>query len=127
MLVHAGIRPRARIQLLASLTLAVFLCQAAEAQIVRSDNSPVCNTYLPQCEAKCKRGEAYIFVCSAGNGPQGGPYIICRCAAPFTPVGPPQQSKCMPRDVQDCRLGGTTMHVGVCHPTQQHHLSLLQQ
>lgn len=81
-----------RAHLLVCLCVALF-CSSAAAQIIRSDNSPVCNTYLPQCEAKCKRGEAYIFVCSAGNGPQGGPYIICRCAAPFTPVGPPQQSK----------------------------------
>lgn len=74
---------------LAGFALALAITSTS-AQIVRSDNSPVCNTYLPQCEAKCKRGEAYIFVCSAGNGPQGGPYIICRCAAPFIPNPPAQ-------------------------------------
>lgn len=81
----------ARAHVLGSLALALLISSAA-AQIVRSDNSPVCNTYFPQCEAKCKRGEAFIFVCSAGNGPQGGPYIICRCAAPLM-ANPPQQSE----------------------------------
>jgi hypothetical protein len=96
---HAGSSSSSRVQpsrllFAAAVALLSFACTPAHAQVIRSDNSPVCNTYLPQCEAKCKRGEAYIFVCSAGNGPRGGPYLICRCAAPKLPVGPAQQSEC---------------------------------
>lgn len=34
-----------------------------------------------------------MFVCSAGNGPQGGPYVLCQCVAPAMPVGPKAQGE----------------------------------
>jgi hypothetical protein len=84
---------RGSVQRALVLLLAFTGLTALQAQVVRTDMSPVCNSFMPQCEAKCKRGETFIYVCSAGNGPRGGPYIICRCAAPKLPVGPPQQGE----------------------------------
>lgn len=60
--------------------------------IIRTDSSPICNSVYPQCQAQCRQGEDYFFICSAGNGPNGGPYMICRCTAPAMPVGPPSQT-----------------------------------
>jgi hypothetical protein len=73
--------------------LLLLLGCAQAAPTVRTDNSPICNTVFPQCQAKCKQGQDYMFVCSAGNGPQGGPYILCQCVAPAMPVGPRAQGE----------------------------------
>jgi hypothetical protein len=77
----------------ALLPVLLLLGSAQAAPTVRSDNSPICNSVFPQCQAKCKQGQDYMFVCSAGNGPQGGPYILCQCVAPAMPVGPKAQGE----------------------------------
>ncbi|KAI8472935.1 MAG: hypothetical protein J3K34DRAFT_412335 [Monoraphidium minutum] len=76
--------------LLTRIALVALLAHTAAATVVRHDNSAVCVSVLPACEAKCK-GQEYFFICAAGNGPMGTPYIICRCAQPAAPVGGPQQ------------------------------------
>jgi hypothetical protein len=77
---------------LARLCAALMLLHSASAVVVRHDNSPVCVANLPLCDAKCK-GQDYFFICSAGSGPDGGPYVVCRCAAPALPVGGNQQGE----------------------------------
>jgi hypothetical protein len=74
------------------LLVAALAHAAAAAPVVRHDNSPICVTTFPACQAKC-RGQEYFFMCSAGSGPEGGPYVICRCAVPAAPVGGPVQSE----------------------------------
>ncbi|KAF8065917.1 hypothetical protein HT031_002978 [Scenedesmus sp. PABB004] len=74
----------------AALLLAL-LARAGAESTMRTDSSPICQSVLPQCEAKCRQGQEYMFVCSAGNGPNGGPYMLCQCVAPALPVGPPSQ------------------------------------
>jgi hypothetical protein len=71
---------------------ALLLLRGACAAVVRHDNSPVCVSSLPLCDSKC-RGQDYFFICSAGSGPDGGPYMVCRCAAPAPPLGPQQQGE----------------------------------
>eukprot|EP00882_Tetradesmus_deserticola_P014960 GHRQ01015918.1.p1 GENE.GHRQ01015918.1~~GHRQ01015918.1.p1 ORF type:complete len:256 (+),score=75.43 GHRQ01015918.1:280-1047(+) len=83
--------PRLCAALLPALLL-LLLGAAEAAPTIRTDNSPVCNQIFPQCQAKCKQGLDFMFVCSAGNGPNGGPYILCQCVAPALPVGPKAQA-----------------------------------
>eukprot|EP00882_Tetradesmus_deserticola_P031330 GHRQ01035427.1.p1 GENE.GHRQ01035427.1~~GHRQ01035427.1.p1 ORF type:complete len:143 (+),score=32.82 GHRQ01035427.1:343-771(+) len=84
--------PRLCAALLPALLL-LLLGAAEAAPTIRTDNSPVCNQIFPQCQAKCKQGLDFMFVCSAGNGPNGGPYILCQCVAPALPVGPKAQGE----------------------------------
>ncbi|KIZ06657.1 hypothetical protein MNEG_1290 [Monoraphidium neglectum] len=74
----------------ARIVLALLLAHGAAAAVIQQDNSAVCVSVMPACEAKCK-GQQYFFICAAGNGPMGTPYIICRCAQPAPAVGGPQQ------------------------------------
>lgn len=83
--------------------LALLLLHTVGAVVISHDNSAVCQSIVPQCEAKCK-GQDYIFVCAAGNGPMGTPYVICRCANPAPPVGGPQQSEL--QQLVEEKLGG---------------------
>lgn len=76
----------------ALLPVLLLLGSAHAAPTVRTDSSPICNSVFPACQAKCPRGQDYMFVCSAGNGPQGGPYVLCQCVAPAMPVGPKAQA-----------------------------------
>jgi hypothetical protein len=76
----------------ARIVLALLLAHGAAAAVIQQDNSAVCVSVMPACEAKCK-GQQYFFICAAGNGPMGTPYIICRCAQPAPAVGGPQQSE----------------------------------
>jgi hypothetical protein len=79
--------------MLVGLVAVLVTQRCSAASIVRSDNSPICNSILPRCQAKCPNGQDFMYVCSAGNGPNGGPYILCQCVAPALPVGPPQQGE----------------------------------
>jgi hypothetical protein len=78
--------------LAARVALALLLAHSAAAAVVQQDNSAVCQSVMPACEAKCQGGQ-YFFICAAGNGPMGTPYIICRCAQPAPPIGGAQQSE----------------------------------
>lgn len=79
--------------LVVQLGVIMLMLQSASAAVISQDNSPVCESVEPACEAKC-RGQEYFFICAAGSGPLGTPYVICRCANPAPPVGGPQQSEC---------------------------------
>lgn len=115
---QAGIATGHRMATAALLALlsAMLLGRAFAASVSRTDNSPVCNSYAPACEAQCRQGQEYMFVCSAGNGPNGGPYVLCQCVAPAMPVGPPQQSAFQAYG-SNCPVGCSTgfgMHCYCC-------------
>lgn len=75
--------------------LGLLFCYSVVEAVVSWDNSPVCVQSLPRCEAQCPAasGKDYIFVCAAGSGPNGGPYVVCQCVAPAAPNPPQQQGK----------------------------------
>lgn len=87
-----GARSAALALLLVACASGLLQGAAAQGNVIKHDNSPVCTTVLPACEAKCQ-GQLFFFICAAGNGPMGSPYVICRCAKPAPAVGGPQQSE----------------------------------
>ena len=83
----------------AALLPLLLLLRPAAAAVVQHDNSKVCVSTLPACDAKC-RGQDYFYICASGNGPLGTPYVICRCAQPAPAVGGPQQAARLVLDPQ---------------------------
>ncbi len=67
------------------LLLGLLLGTAVNAAVVDWDNSPICRTNLPACQASCKAPMDYLFVCSAGSGPGGGPSVKCNCVTSAEP------------------------------------------
>jgi hypothetical protein len=83
----------------AALLLLLLAPAPAAGAVIQHDNSKVCVSTLPACNAKCG-GRDYFYICASGNGPLGSPYIICRCAQPAPAVGGPQQSARLVLDPQ---------------------------
>jgi hypothetical protein len=74
--------------LTAALALtAALMASTAQAGVIDYDMSPVCQAFLPKCQAQCKAPADFIFVCSAGSGPNGGPLVKCDCLQPAQPAG----------------------------------------